>query len=128
MTMLTSPKRHFLADNPLPTHWRLATCREVDCPHYLLGWQTVVGSASPQAEYIRRESGRRLREERHADGLSRFVFEAGQKCFRQHKIQIGLPTIFSQRRNGTAKRQEFDRWQGEFQEHLDDIRILQKRG
>ena len=39
--------QRFRVSQPLATHWREASCREVDCPHHVLGWQTVVPHDSP---------------------------------------------------------------------------------
>lgn len=76
---------------PLATHWNVATCADVDCPHYLLGWDSLIdertGLGQRQAHYIRGESGRRFTEARQPDGLTRFSFEAGQKCFARHRAR-----------------------------------------
>jgi hypothetical protein len=83
--------KSYLISAPLATHWNLATCADVDCPHYLAGWDSLIdertGLGQRQAHYIRRESGRRFTEERQPDGLTRFSFEAGQRCFTQHKAR-----------------------------------------
>ena len=70
---------------PLETHWQPATCREVDCPHWLQGWTTIVPDPSPQAEYIRHDSGRRFIEKKNDEGTVTFSFYQGQTCFREHK-------------------------------------------
>ena len=84
---------------PLATHWRPATCDEVDCPHYLLGWRTLVPADSPQADYIRHDRTRSATEERTPEGLAAFTFGPGQRCFQasQHKVQNGRPERFIQR-------------------------------
>ena len=38
---------------PVKTHFRPATCAEVDCQNYVNGWKTVVPSSSDHAQYIR---------------------------------------------------------------------------
>lgn len=114
--MLTSA-RHFRISRPLATHFRKATCEEVDCLHHLQGWQTVVPEGSPQAGYIRHQSGRRFKEEKSGDGLVRFVFYPGQSCFRTHQLPTDRVPIFSQEQNGERKVQESDRWFDEFNEH-----------
>lgn len=87
---------------PLATHWREATCKEVDCKYWQLGWVTLVdertGLGQAQAAYIRRQSGREFREERRADGLTEFTFAAGQRCFRQHRVPLGRDTLFRKAR------------------------------
>ena len=82
---------HFVVSRPLRTHFRAATCAETDCPHYLEGWTTIVPAMSPQADYIRSESGRRFIEEKREDGLVAFHFSPGQQCFNDpeaHKAKV----------------------------------------
>jgi hypothetical protein len=86
--------RSFSITAPLRTHWRPASCAEVDCPHYLHGWASEVDETTElgqfQAAYIRTESGRGFRESRTESGLTRFEFTAGQTCFRsdEHRTRI----------------------------------------
>lgn len=84
---------------PLETHWRVATCTEVQCPREEFGWQTVLLEADEtgawQANYIRTQSGRKYREYRREDGMTVFEFPAGQRCFavmiRDGKVVAGHP-------------------------------------
>lgn len=81
---------------PLQTHWRPATCAEVDCEAYLRGWRTIVDERTElgqrQAHYIRHDRSRRHNESRmDPDGVTVFTFEAGQTCFREHRAQLGRP-------------------------------------
>jgi len=82
---------------PLQTHWRPATCEEVDCPQYLHGWKTVVDETTDlgreQAAYIREKSGRRF-EATWDGGLTTFVFEAGQQCFATHQQPLEREPIY----------------------------------
>lgn len=77
---------------PPATHWRPATCEEAECGAYERGWRTLVDETSElgqrQAHYIRSLSGRRFVEARNAEGLTEFVFEAGQRCFAQHQVPL----------------------------------------
>lgn len=79
---------------PASTHWRPATCAEVDCAAYLRGWSTTVDETTElgarQAYYIRRQSGRGFTEQRDTAGLTVFAFEPGQRCFRagEHQVQV----------------------------------------
>lgn len=83
---------------PMSTHFRDGTCEEADCDGYKFGWLTVIDELTElgqgQAHYIRKESGRRFTETRNELGLTVFTFEAGQKCFREHKVRIERPEIF----------------------------------
>lgn len=82
--------------SPAATHWRAASCAEIDCPHHLSGWQTTVDErtelGAKQAYYIRKLSGLGFLEVRREDGLTRFEFEAGQRCFSSgddtHRVQV----------------------------------------
>lgn len=104
---------HFEIAAPLDTHWRVGTCEEDNCAHYLNGWQTVCDETTElgarQAAYIRSDTTRRHVESRelvelppHAPdepavtGVPRtiFRFEAGQKCFRQHRVPLGRPELY----------------------------------
>ena len=80
--------KHYRAVMPLPTHFREATCREVDCTQYLRGFITTVPTESGQANYIRRLSGRAFTEQATPDGLTAFTFAPGQTCFRTHYVRI----------------------------------------
>lgn len=82
---------------PLQTHFRPATCAEVDCPNYLHGWRTVVDETSElgreQAAYIRTQAGRRFEATREG-GLTTFTFEAGQECFATHQQPLEREPIY----------------------------------
>jgi hypothetical protein len=88
---------------PLATHWRAATCSEVDCPQWLNGWQSLVDEATElgqqQAYYIRHDRTRRHTETRTPEGLTAFTFEPGQQCYAasSHRIQNGRPERYIQR-------------------------------
>ena len=72
----------------------------MECPHYNFGWTTTVDVSSPlgqtQADYIRKKSGRSFKEERGevAGSLIRFLFDSGQKCFREHSRPVDRDPIF----------------------------------
>ena len=83
---------------PLSTHFRTGTCEEAGCLAHRHGWQTAVDEATElgqrQAYYIRRLSGRRFTERRTEVGLTAFAFEAGQRCFREHKVSLERPELY----------------------------------
>jgi hypothetical protein len=84
---------------PRATHFRPATCAEVDCQHYLAGWKSVIDESTDlgksQAYFIRNQSGRHFREERNAaPGVTIFIFEAGQKCFSNHELRLDRPELY----------------------------------
>lgn len=88
----------YAISSPLATHYRDASCSEVDCQAQEHGWRTVVDESTDlgqrQAAYIRRESGRKYTEERQPDTLTAFTFEAGQTCFESHKVSLQRPELF----------------------------------
>ena len=88
---------------PLATHGEAATCKAVNCPHYLNGWKTVVPTVGPQADYIRYKSERHFIEERKDGGLTEFVFLPGQRCFREHKLPLDKQEIFIHRTAGGSR-------------------------
>lgn len=117
---------------PASTHFRVATCAEIDCPPHLYGWTTTVDERTElgqsQAHYIRKQSGRRFTETRNALGLTEFTFEAGQKCFKagDHQARLERPEIFVVRDGdhrgnprGTATRKHASAadWQDDFAHH-----------
>ena len=63
-------------------------CEAAGCEAWRSGWQTIVDERTAlgvaQAAYIRQRSGRTFREQRTGDGLTVFVFEPRQRCFREH--------------------------------------------
>lgn len=82
--------------SPLPTHFRAATCAEVQCPHYLNGWRVRVEGLAPEDVHAAKNSGRRWVEQHIAEGETWLLFEAGQNCFRvsQHRARIDRPPLY----------------------------------
>jgi len=125
---------------PLATHWSVTTCADVDCEAYLTGWESHIDEATSlgqrQAHYIRRESKRKFTEERTAAGLTVFKFEAGQKCFAEHKARNMRPERYVERggdHRGNPRREHrvhtrADDWVDSFQTNQDRLRTLQERG
>ncbi|BCM70857.1 hypothetical protein EASAB2608_06191 [Streptomyces sp. EAS-AB2608] len=114
--------------SPLSSHFRPATCAEVDCPHYLNGWRVRVEGLTPQDIHAAKTSGRRWIEQRVADGETWLVFEAGQPCFKasQHRTRVDRPPLYIVRDGdhrgnprGTKARlhQRAADWQEDFAEH-----------
>lgn len=117
---------------PLLTHWRDATCAEVECDAHVNGWTTLIDESTQlgqqQAYYIRKQSGRRLSELRTEAGLTEFTFPAGQRCFRPHKARLERPGQFlvaggDWRGNPTGMRQQLsaEDWVDHFRNHQDKL-------
>ncbi|UOZ10546.1 hypothetical protein [Amycolatopsis sp. WQ 127309] len=83
---------------PRATHWRKATCDEVDCEAQEFGWASAIDETTDlgqrQAQYIRTLSGRRFGEHRNSAGLTIFEFAPGQQCFTAHEVPLGRPELF----------------------------------
>lgn len=123
-------KQNFRIVAPLSTHWQAATCAEVDCPHYLAGWLTIVPEGSEQAEYIRYKSGRTFTEERNADGTVGFSFKAGQRCFRSHdhRRRIDKPELFLHESQGQKRvHARPEHWVEHIHEEIDPLIDLIER-
>ena len=123
---------HYGINRPLSSHWRRATCAEMDCPQYLFGFETLIDEATQfgqhQAAYIRHQSGRHFTEERQASGLTRFVFPAGQRCFREHKIPLEREPILTRASLGDKVVLERGRWVEDFNENSERINKQRKEG
>ena len=127
---------------PRSTHWRPATCEEIRCPYYLLGWTSRILESDPDqagiAAYIRGGAGRQFTEARTSDGLTEFRFPAGQKCFdaHLHRMRLDADEIFV-RRDGDRRGNPSGRapvilgpqsWVDDFGEHQEQLNDLIRRG
>jgi hypothetical protein len=127
---------------PNATHWRKATCAEIECEYYIRGWMTEVDPATElgrrQMAYITRESGRRFSQERMPTGLVQFTFEAGQRCFQEHRVRLDRPELYIVRRGDfrmkTGPRRQFQGrnaaadWVDDFSAHQDRLATALGRG
>ena len=130
---------------PRNTHFRKAACAEVGCDGYTKGWQSAIDETTQlgqgQAQYIRRDSGRKFAESRLPDGRTLFAFEAGQRCFRSaetsHMVRLDRPEIYVVRDGdwrgnprGTEPRQHTrpELWVEDFGEHQDRLMARLQRG
>lgn len=122
---------------PLATHFRPATCAEVDCPHYLEGWMTRVEHCNAEQLHAARNSGRRYRELALRPGETYLHFEAGQKCFHwsDHRTPVGRPELYvirdgDARGNPTGRRDlvSGETWNDDFGEHQERLADLLKEG
>jgi hypothetical protein len=80
---------------PLSTHFRAATCEEVNCLRIINGFMVPVDESTDlgrkQAHYIRNLSGRAFTEARDRAGLTVFTFQPGQRCFDPHRVRADRP-------------------------------------
>lgn len=130
---------------PPATHFRPATCAEIECMAYLHGWKTTVDPSSDlgakQLDYITKRSGRAFVSEKLATGLVEFTFEAGQVCFQASTHRVRLfekPEIFVVRqgdrrlRSGAHRRftglHAAEDWRDHFANHQQGLRDVLERG
>ena len=132
----------FTAARPKQTHWRKATCEEIECEQYLNGWWTIVPVGSDQeravfeacsgADGFRRHAIERP-DEADGPGLRAFWFPAGNPCFlaSQHQVPLERPEIFYVRdgdlRRSLGRVRRFDRadqWQEEWNDRMDKLTRL----
>ncbi|HZN70563.1 MAG TPA: hypothetical protein VFC00_02600 [Micromonosporaceae bacterium] len=118
---------------PASTHFRAATCAEVECGAYTSGWRTTVDESTElgqgQAYYIRKQSGRLFTEHRNEANLTVFTFEAGQRCFQAdaHRTRVERPEIYVVRNGdwrgyGEARRySRAEDWVDDFANNQDQL-------
>jgi hypothetical protein len=125
---------------PLATHFRDATCQEVDCGAYANGWRTTVDVSTDlgrkQANYIRLLSARAFTVV-ETGTLVEFTFPAGQTCFAQHKVPLERDVTYrvvGGDHRGNPRRESFTHtspgsWVDDFATHTERIsKILAERG
>jgi len=125
--------------SPLSTHFRPATCAEIDCPHYLNGWRVRVENLTPDLLRAARNSGRAYTTEAVARGETYLVFAAGQPCFKasEHRTRVDRPPLYVVRDGdhrgnprGTKARlhQRPENWVEDFAEHQQKLADEIERG
>lgn len=131
-----------------PDRTVVAACEQVGCPQWRNGWDTVtdertddgyvteagqrVGGAVAAA-YIRQRSGRTFREMRTETGLTVFRFEAGQRCFAEHRTRPERFAVVGGDWRGNPRRELLvharpEDWVEHMQSDLDRIATARERG
>ena len=120
---------------PRATHFRRASCSEVECANQASGWKTAIDESTDlgkqQAFYIRNRQSRHFTEDRNQQpGLTVFTFEAGQECFAGHEVRIDKPEIYlvkggdwrgNPRGLQTVKHASAADWVDDFANHQDQL-------
>ncbi len=127
--------------SPLSTHWRSATCREVECEAYVNGWKTTIDDSTNQGQlqrdFIRAKAGRHFTEHRNEAGLLVFDFPAGQECFARgnHRVRLDRQERFliqggdhRQRIGPVSEEKRPELWVERFAENQNRIIEVQERG
>jgi hypothetical protein len=132
------PQRYktYGASAPISTHFRKATCAEVDCPNYLNGWRVRVEGLDPEMLHTARSCGRKFTELSVKEGESYLVFEAGQPCFATSKHRLRLERDFRylvangdwRGLSNTRVHTRFEFWQEDFALHQDMVATRLERG
>lgn len=114
---------------PAKSHRRPASCAEVNCKFYRLGWQMRIMENTPLGERqvaLVKQSGRRFRAERAITGPGEVLltFEAGQQCFGAHSVPNDRPALYVVRQGTSQPRLHTkpENWVEDFSTHLDKIR------
>lgn len=95
---------------PLATHWRRATCAEVDCVAWSGGWITTIDESTDlgrrQGQIVRANRKGQYREARNEAGLTTFTFPAGAQCFNAstHRVKVERPMLYYRRSAGSRAR------------------------
>ena len=133
-----APHRTFRISSPIATHYRPASCADVDCSAHLHGWRTTVDIGTDlgreQAAYIRAHAGRRHVEPTEDGRLVAFTFEPGQVCFAaaDHRVPLDRPEIFRTSIGPALGVDDIvhtlrpDQWVDDFATHLDGIRAARE--
>lgn len=82
---------------PLKTHFRQATCQEVECRAYAAGFRSRIDTSTDlgtrQAKYIENASGRKFTRTQ-AGPIVTYDFPAGQHCFTAHKVPLEREPLY----------------------------------
>ena len=103
-------------------HFRIATCKEMECAHYTKGWITKAPIGSPEDDYIKSDKSRKWIAVKVDKAEIHYFFEAGQKCFRLHRVKVEKAPFFTVDQPGreTARlfraNMDFDEWTDRFNE------------
>lgn len=123
---------------PPATHFRPATCEEVNCPHFLNGWTTRVDVSTElgqrQSAYI--EADRTRMWAANVEGvLVDYTFPPGQKCFRaaSHRAPLDREPVYriaegDHRWRGRVQTLAERSWLDDFGEHQERVAELHERG
>lgn len=142
---LMSPESYktFQFKKGIATKTRKATCEEVECQHYINGWATIIDESSEQGQMdgyiVRQKAGRVFEEERTPEGLTKFIFRAGQPCFAAsaHVVPLETKELYvvkegdwrgNPRRVAPRSHVRPEHWVEEFSEHQDKLKRQIERG
>lgn len=125
---------------PRSTHFRPATCEEVQCEHFLKGWRVAVpvgGRDEGIVQHFVREKHSVVRT-RVEGGMTVFEFQPGNVCFKSdtHKVRLERDPHYFKRRGDhrvrfdptRATRLSGQAWVEDFAENQDKLKTAIERG
>lgn len=138
---------HFNIQSPLATHWREATCEEVDCEPYRTGWRIRFDTLpKDDQDYLVQycaKTGRHFTrfttdfdpdtQQFYNPPATFLVFEAGQACFRarHHRVPVGRPELYrtiNDLSERTITHTSPQSWVDDCGEHVEKLADERKRG
>lgn len=124
--------RAYTIKAPLSTHFRSATCAEVDCPNYRQGWKVRTDGLSQQMLHTAMNSGRKFSWLHVSEQENWLVFEAGQPCFesQRHRKRLEREELFVVRdgRSTPVRHTRPELWMEDLHEHTDKLAEARKEG
>lgn len=129
----------FRVKQPLKTHFRRATCKEIDCERYLKGFKINTDPRTPRGQrqaFLIRQEGIRFVTAKQSDGTVDYIFPAGQSCFEMHFRSLFREPLTAITRGDwrtpRARREPrvmpVGEWLNRFQEHQGAIATMMSRG
>lgn len=136
--VMTSYELH----QPFETHYRIASCQEVDCADFHNGWQLgydlseeVKVEAANTLAIIARKRGMIFSYQTLGTVVT-FTFQAGQECFKTHRISLERDPFAIKRsgdwrgnpRGESYTHTNLDNWVEDFQLHQDKLATRLEQG
>lgn len=115
---------HWTIDSPIATHWRRATCEEVDCAKHRTGYRIRVDALAEADLDAIRQSNRPFTVLDVAEGETYWVFPPGTPCFEAslHQVPVGRPELYVVRDRGEVRRYDrADQWAEDCATHTTKI-------
>lgn len=122
---------------PRKTHWRRATCEEVECKFYRDGWRFPLMGATQQQIHDATHSGRSYKLVQVSPNEQYLEFAPGQPCWNAHKHELPIEREpiylrqcgdFRQYMGRPYQHKNIEFWIEDMQEHQDKILKIVKRG
>lgn len=122
--------------SPLSTHYRPATCAEVECKAYTEGWTYKKADLDERLLYLVTHAGKAYKQIGFGQDTY-LVFAPGQPCFQAptHRVPLERPAFFVAGRGDyrsfslrRAEKLSADNWVDSFATHQDHLKTFFERG